>query len=164
MNREKEILEVYKNEGVNGLKRLNVTNDEIDNIVNGIDAEIKQLNIEAIKCISNKLKYTFPSDYCEFYSSQLDLHIKPNLFKVDNKEKIISYLFSMEESNKLSIIKFQNIDSEYEKQLIPFAALEFGDLLCFDKNNNDIVYYNHEQDSIIKVADNWKQLEGMLYE
>ena len=32
MDREKEILKVYKNEGIDGLKRLNATNDEINQI------------------------------------------------------------------------------------------------------------------------------------
>lgn len=164
MDREKEILKVYKNEGIDGLKRLNATNDEIDKIVNRIDDKIKQLNIEALNIISKQLNYTFPSDYCDYYSSQISLHIKPNLLKINNIEKMIRHLFSMDENSKTYIMKFQKFDSNYEKQLVPFAELEFGDLLCFDRNTNDIIYYNHEQDTISKVADNWQQLKDMLYE
>lgn len=107
MDREKEILKVYKNEGIDGL---------------------------------------------------------PNLLKINNIEKMIRHLFSMDENSKTYIMKFQKFDSNYEKQLVPFAELEFGDLLCFDRNTNDIIYYNHEQDTISKVADNWQQLKDMLYE
>ena len=164
MDREKEILEIYKNEGIDGLKRVNATSDEIDKIVNKIDDKIKQLNLEEMNNISNQLSYNFPSDYRDFYSSQISLHIKPNLFKVGNVEKMISYLFSMDENSKTYIMNFQKFDSEYEKILIPFAELEFGDLLCFDRNNNEIIYYNHEQDTIQKVADNWQQFRDMLYE
>ena len=164
MDREKEILEIYKNEGIDGLKRVNATSDEIDKIVNKIDNKIKQLNLEEMNNISNQLSYNFPSDYRDFYSSQISLHIKPNLFKVGNVEKMISYLFSMDENSKTFIMKCQKFDSSYEKELVPFAELEFGDLLCFDRNTNDIVYYNHEQDTISKVADNWQQLKDMLYE
>lgn len=121
------------------------------------------MNTEIIKKVSKQLNYDIPVDYQNFYLSQESLHIKPNMFKINNNEKMISYLFSMDENSKTYIIKFQSFDSQYEKQLIPFAELEFGDLLCFDRNSNEIIYYNHELDIIEKVADNWHQLEGNLY-
>lgn len=121
------------------------------------------MNTEVIKRVSKQLNYYIPVDYQNFYLSQESLHIKTNMLKINNNEKMISYLFSMDENSKTYIMKFQSFDSQYEKQLVPFAELEFGDLLCFDRNSNEIIYYNHELDIIEKVADNWHQLEGNLY-
>lgn len=164
-DREKLIEETLKKEGIEGLKKLNVTNEEIDKVVNEIDKKIKKLNMEETLLISKELGYNLPIDYCTYYSKQItSLHIKPNLFKVDNNEKMISYLFSMDKDSKTYIINFQKFDSEYEQNLVPFAELEFGDLLCFDRKDNSIVYYNHEEDSIAKVSQSWKDFEESLYE
>ena len=130
-----------------------------------MDREIDEISIkkEQIENVSRKLNYTFPSDYIDYYLSISDLHIKPNLFMVNNKEKILRYLFSMDENHKSYIMKFQGSDSKYDEQLITFAELEFGDSLCFDRNTNEIIYYDHELDSITKLADNWTQVRDMLY-
>ena len=61
-------------------------------------------------------------------------------------------------------MNFQKFDSKHEQELVPFAELEFGDLLCFDRKDNSIVYYNHEKDSITKVSNSWKDFEETLYE
>ena len=164
-DREKLIEETLQKEGVEGLKKLNVTSDEIDRVVNRIDRKIEKLNMEGASLISKELGYNLPMDYCTYYSKQITtLHIKPNLFKVNNNEKMISYLFSMDKDSKTYIMNFQKFDSKYEQELVPFAELEFGDLLCFNRKNNSIVYYNHEEDSVTKVSDCWKDFEKTLYE
>ena len=163
-DREKLIMETLKKEGREGLKKINVTTEEIDEVVNSIDKKIRMLNMEGTLAVSKELEYNLPIDYCVFYSKQMNLHIKPNLFKVDGKEKVINTLLSMDKDSKHFILNLQVSDSQYKDRLVTFALLEFGDSLCFDKNDNSIVCYNHESDEFNKVANSWEEFEGMLYE
>ena len=161
--REKEIIKTLREKGKDGLKALNVTGEEIDKIVSKIDEKMKLLGMEETKEISKKLNYNLPIDYCVFYSKQLDEHIKPNLFKLGNNIKSIRVLMSMNPDSKNYIMKFQQFDSQYKDKIVPFAQLEFGDLLCFEKNSNDIVYYDHETDQITKLAKKWDDFVKELY-
>ena len=56
-DREKLIEETLQKEGVEGLKKLNVTSDEIDRVVNRIDRKIEKLNMEGASLISKELGY-----------------------------------------------------------------------------------------------------------
>lgn len=163
-DREKLIVEILKEKGREGLKELNVSNEEIDKIVANIDKKLGQLNLEQTLSVSKKLDYNLPIDYCVYYAKQINLHIKPNLFKVHGKEKMIQTLLSMDTDSKVFILNYQEIDSQYKGQIVPFALLEFGDNLCFNKSDNSIVYYEHENDTIEKVADKWDEFVKSLYE
>lgn len=162
-DREKLILETLKEKGRKGLKEINVSNEEIDKIVDNIDKKLSQLNLEQTLSVSKELDYNLPIDYCVYYAKQINLHIKPNLFKVNGKEKIINSLLSMDIDSKLYILNYQKIDSQYNGKIVPFALLEFGDYLCFDKNNNNIVYYNHETDTVEPISKNWDDFYKILY-
>lgn len=163
-DREKLILETLKEKGREGLKEINVSNEEIEKIVDNIDKKLSQFNLEQTLSVSKELDYNLPIDYCIYYAKQINLHIKPNLFKINGKEKIIDSLLSMNIDSKLFILNYQKIDSQYNERIIPFALLEFGDNLCFNKSDNSIVYYDHENDTIEKIADKWDEFAKSLYE
>ena len=62
------------------------------------------------------------------------------------------------------ILKFQSLDSEFKNKLVPFGELEFGDTLCFERETNKIVVYNHENDTIELVANDWNGFMAKLYD
>ena len=70
----------------------------------------------------------------------------------------------MDPNSKTYILKFQNFDSELKDKLVPFAELEFGDTLCFERETNKIVIYNHETDTIDVVANDWNNFIKELYD
>ena len=148
-----------------------MSNEERKNIIykalkNKNQEKLKDLNVgeEEINEVENELNYKFPEDFKNFILGNKDLHIKPNLFKVNNKEKVLRYICSFDKNSIIYIGKSQNFDSEYKDSIIPFAVLEFGDTLCFDRETNVIVIYNHEEDSIEKVAKNWDEFYTILYD
>ena len=161
--KEKLIIETLKEKGKAGLKELNISNEDIDKVVTSIDKKLVQLNMDQTLVISKELGYNLPIDYCVYYAKQINLHIKPNLFKINNIEKKINSLLSMDSDSKVFILNYQKIDSQYNGKIVPFALLEFGDYLCFDKNNNNIVYYNHETDTVETISKNWDDFYKILY-
>lgn len=161
--KEKLIIETLKEKGKAGLKELNISSEDIDKVVTNIDKKLVQLNMEQTLVISKELGYNLPIDYCVYYAKQINLHIKPNLFKINDIEKKINSLLSMDSDSKVFILNYQKIDSQYNGKIVPFALLEFGDYLCFDKNNNNIVYYNHETDTVEPISKNWDDFYKILY-
>jgi hypothetical protein len=120
--------------------------------------------INLIKNIEEKINYSFPQDYASYIENSKPLRFENNLFKTaNNTEKVLRYLYSFDENEKNYILKFQSFDSEFKNKVVPFAELEFGDLLCFDRNNNNVVLYNHELDEIEIVANSFTEFLDKLY-
>ena len=140
-----------------------ISKDKIEFLSKEIDNRLAMLNLEDAIDVANKLNYNLPIDYCVYYAKQLNLHIKPNLFKINTTEKVINSLLSFDSNSKMFILNYQKIDSQYNGKIVPFALLEFGDYLCFDKNNNNIVYYNHETDTVEPISKNWDNFYKILY-
>lgn len=116
-----------------------------------------------INAVENDINYKFPDDFKKFILGLIDLHIKPNLFEINGQEKILRYINSFDKNDITYIGKAQDFDSKFKDSIVPFATLEFGDTLCFDRKNDKIVIYNHEEDSIIEVANNWNEFYTILY-
>lgn len=85
--KEKLIIETLKEKWKAGLKELNIFSEDIDKVVTSIDKKLVQLNMEQTLVISKELGYNLPIDYCVYYAKQINLHIKPNLFKINDIEK-----------------------------------------------------------------------------
>lgn len=119
--------------------------------------------IEELEKVEKVLNYKFPDDYRRFYLEQEDLHIKPRLFNFGSNVHSLSYLFSMDVNSNIYILKFQDFESQYKNDVVPFAELVFGDLLCFDRTNNSILVYSHETDKLTKIADTWDEFYKQLF-
>lgn len=116
--------------------------------------------------IANKLDYDFPEDYTAYMVDLKPLKLKNSKFMtLRGKERILRCLLSFDSNDKYYyILKFQKLDSELEKKIVPFAVLEFGDLLCFDRKTNNVVLYSSESDSIEMVANSFTDLLDKLSE
>lgn len=137
--------------------------NNINKVLDDVSEQIFNINMNFVNMISNKLKYDIPRDFAEYYSSLDTVRIKEKFFEFNNSEKIIQTILSMDETNKMYILKYQGHDSVYDNILITFAILEFGDSLCFNRNTNEIMYYNHEDDTITPIANNWNEFYKTLY-
>ena len=122
---------------------------------------MKEITGMKIMMVESIIGFKFPNDYKEFYKSLDDVRINKKI-NLGGKEKILRYFYSMDSESKLYIIKYLNFDSKYSSVLIPFAEFELGDLLCFDKNTNYVFCYNHEEDSILKVANEFIEFEETI--
>ena len=142
----------------------NLTPNERDFFIAQIDANIRKINMENILKICKKLNYVFPIDYAIFYANQLELPIKKSTFKFNGVERTITVLLDMEENKEYSILNFINFDTQYSSQFIPFALLDDSNFLCFNKQDDSLVYYSNQNKTIEKLADNWELFEKGLYQ
>lgn len=120
--------------------------------------------LDLINEVEKMVNYSFPEDYKNYILNLSSLKLERNLFKSSNGvEKVLRCLLSYDEDSKNNIMKFQTIDSELNGSIVPFGLLEFGDLLCFDKENNTVVMYDHELDKINMLANDFTGFLDMLY-
>lgn len=167
-SRARQIIDALSNKDQDRLKELNVSNEEIESILKSIDRKLEKLNSEILEFIYNvekEINYTFVEDYKNHLLKHTSLKPEKNILGLANgTEKLVRYFYSMDPNSKTYILKFQNFDSELKDKFVPFAELEFGDTLCFERKTNKIVIYNHETDTIDVVANDWNNFIKELYD
>lgn len=112
--------------------------------------------------VEGNINYIFPLEYKDYLLQHAATNVR-KAFKVGDVEKIIRYFYSMDPDSKRYILKFQKFDSSLNEKLVPFAELEFGDTLCFERDTNKIFWYNHELDTATFLADTWDHFFSQLY-
>lgn len=167
-SRARKIIDALSNKDQDKLKELEVSNEEIESILKSIDKRIEKLDSETLEYISNvekEINYTFSEEYKNYLLKLSSLKPEKNVLGLSNgTEKLVRYFYSMDPNSKTYILKFQSFDSELKDKLVPFAELEFGDTLCFERETNKIVIYNHETDTIDVVANDWNNFIKELYD
>jgi len=166
--RKKFIYESLKSKNQEKLKELNVSDEEINEILSEIDNGLEKLDseiLEYINIVETQINYTFVGDYKKYLLNNSVLKPEKNILGLPNgNEKMIRYFYSMDSNSKNYILKFQSFDSELKDKIIPFAELEFGDTLCFERETNEIGIYNHEADTFDIIADDWNTFIKELYD
>ncbi len=167
-DRTKQIIDALSNKDQDKLKELKVTNEEVESILKSIDNKTKKLDSEILQYINNvekKINYTFVEDYKKYLLNNSTLKPEKNILGLSNgTEKLVRYFYSMDPNSKTYILKFQSFDSELKNKIVPFAELEFGDTLCFERGTNKIVIYNHETDTFDVITDDWNTFIKELYD
>lgn len=167
-SRTRQIIDALSDKNQVKLKDLNLSNNEIESALKSIDKKIEKLDSEILEYINNvekEINYNFTEEYKNYLLNHSSLKPKKNILGLSNgTEKLVRYFYSMEPDSKTYILKFQNFDSKLKDKLVPFAELEFGDTLCFERESNKIVVYNHEADTIENIADDWIIFIKELYD
>lgn len=167
-DRNIQIKEALSNKDQAKLKELKVSNEELESFIKIIDNKIEKLDSEILQYISNvekEINYTFVEDYKKYLLNNSVLKPEKNIVGLSNgNEKLVRYFYSMDPNSKTYILKFQSFDSKLKDKIIPFAELEFGDTLCFERETNKIGIYNHEADTFDIIADDWNTFIKELYD
>ena len=166
--RARQIIDALSDKDQDRLKELKVSNEEINSILESIDKRIEKLDSEILEYISNvenEINYIFSKEYKDYLLKHSVLKPDKNILGLSNGgEKLIRYFYSMDPNSKIYILKFRSFDSDLKDKIIPFAELEFGDTLCFERETNKIGIYNHEADTFDIIADDWNTFIKELYD
>ena len=119
---------------------------------------------EKIEKFEYNSNFKFPDDYVEYILNTSNLKFSRTCFKTQNGvEHILRSLLSYDENDKYYYInKFQITDSEFAHKLVPVGYLEFGDLLCYEKDTNKLVVYYHELDDYEDVSETFNDFLNSL--
>ena len=127
---------------------------------------VKQLKSQNyIEDFEHKINYTFPASFKECvkeYNGGKPDYRSFNTDKSENRE-IKSFLsFNPEDRESIWKVYDWNIDLT-NNSFIPFAIDNFGNLICFGKNTDNIVFINHETADTEYVAKDFSIFLNSLY-
>ena len=83
------------------------------------------------------------------------------MFKVD--EKILGAILSFNPDEKEADSFESAMQIGFDKNIIPFGIDPFGNYICYNTNDNSIVFFDHEEDSTETVASSLEDFLKMLY-
>lgn len=108
-----------------------------------------------------------PNDYKETVALYNGGRPDKSSVKVDSRERVFKSLLSFNTEDKENIFDVHKwLESKLHKNLVPFAIDPAGNYFCFDYKNSDkmsVVYWNHENQSISKICNNFSELLEELY-
>ncbi len=124
-----------------------------------------------IRQVEESVNYNFPSDYKDFIVEvekdykQFRRNFPTKIFDLKTeKEKMLDAFLSVNPENKPNYIpSIKMYFSDDEEHLIPIVRCVFGDFVCYDKNTNNIVYYNHETRETEFIEKNLSEFIHKLY-
>lgn len=101
----------------------------------------------------------FPQEYLAMLDVANGASPEKNILKKDSQEFVVSYFFSWSKGSDINFIENNSFFHEiHSQEVIPFANDPFGNFFCFFYGNNDtpsIVFWEHEQDSIVELSTNF---------
>jgi len=124
---------------------------------------VKDTNLTKIKEAEKNLSYEFPNEFVEFVLINNGGTPNNNVFYIcDGSQKLFGKLLSFNKDDKENV--FISFDSKYKNDLIPIANDVFGNLICFDRKDNSLVFWEHETDECKYIVSNWNTFVNDLYD
>ena len=125
---------------------------------------LKSANL--INEFENLVGYEFPKDFKEFVMQYNGGRPEHKTFDTDStEERVFNDLLSFNKEDISTIWKTNegNIEGLPDKYVV-FADDPFGNLICFDKDNDNVIFWNHDDESVEHIANTFTELLDKLYE
>ncbi|MCK5644959.1 MAG: SMI1/KNR4 family protein [Gammaproteobacteria bacterium] len=118
--------------------------------------------IEDFECA---VTYEFPNSFKECVVNNNGGSPSLSAFDTNKtKERDMKSLFSFNKEDEENIWIMNEWDgNDLDNMFIAFAIDNFGNLICFDVNNDSIVFWNHETNETEFVANSFDEFLGKLY-
>ncbi len=126
--------------------------------------ELKSVDlIDDYECV---VKYVFCDSFRKCVIAHNGGRPSKRVFDTDKaKERELKSFLSFNREDRETVWKiFEWSKEELANQYIPFGIDNFGNLICFEANNDKIVFVNHEDMSIETIADSFDSFMSCLYE
>lgn len=113
--------------------------------------------------------YHFPADFRQCILAHGGAWVQPDEFDTQENEgyAINRILSAVPNDRSGSIWELMELDEETTEVMrgyVPFADTPFGDYLCFDRQNDSVVYIDHETLEVEYVAPSFQAFLDGLYE
>lgn len=119
-------------------------------------------NINEFECL---VKYAFPDDFRECIKKYNGGRPENKIFDTDaSQERALKSFLSFNKNDRETVWKIYEWNKqELADRYVAFAVDNFGNLICFDADNDNIVFLNHEDLGVEKVADNFMDFMKKLH-
>ena len=111
-------------------------------------------------------KYSFPDDFKKCVSSYNGGRPSLKTFDTDSaKERELKSFLSFNKDDRETVWKIYDWNKDdLSDRYIPFAIDNFGNLICFDSDNNGVVFLDHDNLNSEQIAKSFTEFMTVLYE
>lgn len=111
------------------------------------------------------MNYKLPQSFLECIRKYNGGRPELNLFDTEfTKERAMKSLLSFNQEDRETVWKIIEWNKEeLRNRFAPFAIDNFGNLICFDKLNDNVVFLEHETLRQEKIADSFDDFLNGLY-
>lgn len=121
-----------------------------------------KIDESTIKKVETKFGITLPGDYKRIIINHNNARPSVSTFDTESStEHVFKKLLSLKEDDLETVYKAKKVLSTIDDTLFPFANDPAGNYLCF--KNGAVVYWLHEDDSVLKVANSFTEFIAKLY-
>ena len=119
-------------------------------------------DINEFECL---VKYAFPEAFRECMKKYNGGRPEKKIFETDtSQERALKSFLSFNKNDRETVWKIYEWNKqELADRYVAFAVDNFGNLICFDANNDNIVFLNHEDLGVEKVADDFIEFINKLH-
>lgn len=126
-------------------------------------------DVTLIDKFEQQVGYHFPTDYRQCAIEHGNAWVQPDTFDTQkHKGRAFNRLFSFNTGGHGSIwilgVSHDEEEAALLRDYVPFANSPCGDLICFDKRNDSVVYIDHETLAVEYVAPSFQAFLDGLYE
>lgn len=115
---------------------------------------VKKIDLNKILEVEKYFNYKFPNDFVEFVLKYNGGKPISKIFYVNKEsERVFKTMLSFNKEDRENI--YIGFDTKYKNNLIAVASDEVGNLICYERDTNNIVYWNHEFDKLEFLAYKW---------
>lgn len=121
-----------------------------------------KIDESTIKKVETKFGITLPGDYKRIIINHNNARPSVSTFDTESStEHVFKKLLSLKEDDLETVYKAKKVLSTIDDTLFPFANDPAGNYLCF--KNGVVVYWLHEDNSVLKVANSFTEFIAKLY-
>lgn len=121
------------------------------------------LEESALSEISNKYKVIIPDDLKKLLMVANAATPSKTKFMLKVDEKILGAILSFNPNEK-EADSFENaMNIGFKKNIIPFGIDPFGNYICYNTDNNSIMFFDHEEDSLEEITSTLEEFLNKLY-
>ena len=123
------------------------------------------INEESISEYQNLVNYTFPKDFIDTIKLYNGGRPENKYFTTSiNKERVLKSFLSFNHNDIETVWKvFDNLDDIIKTKYVPFAMDNFGNLICFAKNNQNIIFLDYETLQEENICRSFNTFLNILY-
>ena len=121
---------------------------------------------DSIEEFEKKENYTFPDEFKQCVINNNGGRPNRRGFDTENtKERELKTFLSFNKEDKETMWKASEIEEdELPSNYIPFAIDNYGNFICFNSNDDSVVFFDHESLSIELIANNFSSFINCLYD
>lgn len=122
-----------------------------------------ELSDNALSDISSKYQVVIPDDLKKLLMMANAATPSKTRFMLKVDEKVLGAILSFNPDEKEADSFESAMNICFEKNIVPFGIDPFGNYICYNTTDKSIMFFDHEEDSLEKVASSLEEFLGMLY-